>query len=281
MSELGPWGHDPGSSRKVRKMLRTMERREARAARGARLRGLRPRTIAAVGIFVLLLSGFMARIVIDPESTGVVVAWPDSPDDAVSAAPPREVPGGGTYAFLATQPDSDEPVTYDPCRPIHLVVNERTAPPDADAILADAIREIEERTGLRMVVDGVTDQAPQEEWLPQQEGDDWAPILLAWSDPDEYADLEGAVAGLAGSGWLPRDGHRWYVSGQVVLDGPQLRRGGTEQATITLLHEFGHLLGLDHVDDPDELMYPVSQGQTGWGPGDLAGLNAVGQGRCA
>ena len=43
-----------------------------------------------------------------------------------------------------------------------------------------------------------------------------------------------------------------------------------------LLHELGHLVGLDHVDDPNELMYPRAAERTSYGPGDLKGLALLG-----
>lgn len=47
-------------------------------------------------------------------------------------------------------------------------------------------------------------------------------------------------------------------------------------------HELGHLVGLDHVADPTQLMY--SEGgpsqASDWGNGDLAGLNQLGSGGC-
>lgn len=236
------------------------------------------RTRAAVCVFVLLLGGFMARILIAPESTGVTVAFPDSPGEAAAV---REAPGGGTYAYMVTQPDSDDPVTYDPCRPVRLVVNDRAAPPGAADALERALDDLESRTGLDFVVEGTTDETPDPDWEPQEEGDGWAPVLLAWSDPEEYDELAGDVLGFAGSAWVPQDGYRWYVTGQVVLDGPQLGDLGRTETTTTILHEFGHLLGLDHVDDRGELMHPTTTGRTDWGPGDLAGLAALGQGRCA
>jgi predicted Zn-dependent protease len=48
-----------------------------------------------------------------------------------------------------------------------------------------------------------------------------------------------------------------------------------------MLHELGHLVGLGHIDDPAEIMNPVSvRPLAGYGPGDLRGLAALGSGRC-
>ena len=48
------------------------------------------------------------------------------------------------------------------------------------------------------------------------------------------------------------------------LDGPDLKSimkdEGYDEAKSVVLHELGHLVGLDHVDDQDELMNPVSDG---------------------
>jgi predicted Zn-dependent protease len=46
------------------------------------------------------------------------------------------------------------------------------------------------------------------------------------------------------------------------------------------MHELGHVLGLGHVQDPSQLMYPAHHGQATYGPGDLAGLAAEGDGAC-
>jgi predicted Zn-dependent protease len=48
-----------------------------------------------------------------------------------------------------------------------------------------------------------------------------------------------------------------------------------------LLHELGHLVGLDHVSDTKQLMYPEAQlTLTELGRGDIAGLGFAGQGAC-
>ena len=48
-----------------------------------------------------------------------------------------------------------------------------------------------------------------------------------------------------------------------------------------LLHELGHLVGLDHVDDWTELMHGGGEPNIiDFGPGDLTGLARLGQGEC-
>lgn len=47
-----------------------------------------------------------------------------------------------------------------------------------------------------------------------------------------------------------------------------------------LLHEFGHVFGLAHVDSPGELMYRRNVGRTTFGPGDREGLRRLGRGPC-
>ena len=66
----------------------------------------------------------------------------------------------------------------------------------------------------------------------------------------------------------------------VDLNAMMVRHGGYEQARAIVVHELAHVLGLDHVDDPDELMHPVTASRTGLGPGDLQGLALLGQAAC-
>ncbi len=240
-------------------------------------RRARRRAAVAVAVFGVVLGGLMAKIVLDPESTGVVVTWDPSdvadPSDVVTTA------DGGQYAFLVTQEDSDAPVTYDPCEPVRVVVDPRSGPPDAVLVVEDALAEMSELTGLELRLVGETDQGPEPDWQPEQDGDRWEPVLVAWTDPSVVPELADNVLGLGGSAWIDEDGERRYITGQVLLDGPQLAELGEEQTRATLRHELAHLVGLDHVDDADELMYPSSRRQE-WGSGDLAGLAELG-GTCS
>ena len=57
-------------------------------------------------------------------------------------------------------------------------------------------------SGLQFVYDGTTAEAPsktRETYQPDRYGKQWAPVLIAWSTPEESPDLAGKVAGTGGA----------------------------------------------------------------------------------
>jgi hypothetical protein len=245
--------------------------------------GNRWRSTALLAV-VIAGSGWVADRVHDRAAAAdVPPAGADASGDRLLPAPPPPDLDDG-YVFLARQRDG-APVTFDPCRTIRIVVNERTAPAGARALLDQAVATVSEATGLRLLVAGTTDEVPSLDrplYQPDRYGERWAPILVAWTDVAETPDLEGA-AGRAGprATVVPGTEELAYVSGVVVLDGPGLT--GHEPITVygVILHELGHLVGLDHVEDPGQLMFDS------WIPsiqvfedGDLAGLAHLGRGPC-
>ena len=82
------------------------------------------------------------------------------------------------------------------------------------------------------------------------------------------------------------EGPRVYVTGTVSLDAEQFpgildSRDGEATAAGIVLHEVAHLVGLDHVADASQLLYPETEpGVTDFADGDLTGLARLGQGAC-
>lgn|GEM_PF-882208 len=223
--------------------------------------------------------------------------------------------GGGPHAFIQMQPDGVTPVAYDPCRPIHYVTRPDGAPEGGDQLIAEAIARVSTATGLVFINDGATDEPPtaqRESFLPNRYGDRWAPVLITWSNAQESPGLgsDGSgdtqdqtreILGYAGSssaGYAEESdpaagntadttaGLQIFVSGSVTLDGPDFAQllsesGGYAEARSVVIHELGHLVGLDHVADESQLMSPtLKRNLTDYANGDLEGLAVLGQGQC-
>ncbi len=198
---------------------------------------------------------------------------------------------GEGYAVWARNGDGTA-VRWDPCAPIEIVVSETGLPLSypVEEHVADVTRAaatLAEATGLDLVVRERTDEVPSADRstiVDAPEGTPrWAPVLVGWRPPGEGGlPLRDVDRGVAVPVAVGPEGAQVYVTGQVVLN--PLREDllpGTGSRSdswgATILHELAHVLGLDHVDDPGELMhvYPGS-GRVELGPGDLAGLAAVG-----
>lgn len=205
---------------------------------------------------------------------------PTASKQAAAALP--AAPKVGPFTFLTL--DHGRPVRYDPCQPIHYTANLALAPANGLADLQEAVRRVSVATGLTFVYDGATTEIPTSH--REMHGDNrlpsgWPPVVVAWALPSDTDLFTSGSVGEGGSTWSGFPDHEVYVTGLVVIDASQnakLSAGfGGHSLGAVLMHELGHVVGLDHVQDTSQMMYPTVTGKTAaWGTGDLAGLRQLG-----
>lgn len=182
------------------------------------------------------------------------------------------------YAFMQTQPVTGGPVGYSPCQPIEVEINPEGAPSNYRELVDTAIEHVSEPSGLEFRVVGETTRRYADAFSSGEA----TPVLVSWADSDEVPALAGNVAGLGGSSSRDRGGVLRYVTGAVTLDADAYAdlAGRQDDAQAIIDHEFGHLVGLDHVTAGGELMAERNTGITSWGEGDLRGLELLGDLPC-
>ena len=207
---------------------------------------------------------------------------------AVAVAPlfqgstPTEGPG---FLFL-DRTDQGTPTRWNPCQPIHYVVNASLAPPGSIADVHEAVRRISAATGITFVYEGTTDEEAsiyREDFQPDRYGPRWAPVLIAWADPDDsdipFVRGNRVAAGVAVPDIPSTRFEDVYVSGWIAINADDPNPPGFdlpgEQGPV-ILHELGHLMGLGHVRTVGELMNPSGGGVTDLAAGDREGLRELG-----
>lgn len=235
----------------------------------------RPSCAAVVVGAVLLSCAAADRPTAAPASDVADVTVVDGP----GAVP--HVAVDGTAPFRLKSASDGAPLRWDPCTVIEVAVDPAGAPDGAVADLSTAIVVVADATGLPLVLTGTT---TLDRWAGPAgltPADDAGPqVLVAWlpgSDPF----LDEDVAGRTYTSW---DG-RWYRSGAVVLnaDLDADRPAGFAESGgrgALYLHELGHVVGLAHVDDRGQVMYPDTSASPVLGAGDRAGFAATGSGGC-
>ncbi len=224
-----------------------------------------------------------------------VVAWmithSDRPVDRAAAGvidPSVSDLGEADYRVFAHNADGAA-VRWDACDTIAVVADPTAGPPGWLDVLDEAVRIVRDASGIEIVIEGVVDERPRATRPPYDERypGRWSPVLVAWAGEHDDVPMRAHDHALAIPLAVGDDDARVFVSGQIVLNAQRLgepdvpldpdrtdRRGSL---LATLLHEFGHLLGLDHVHDPAQIMHPYpADGDVALGDSDRAGLAAVG-----
>ena len=275
-------------------------RRAARSVSG------RARNLAPFLVFVVLVAAVWGipklrgshhgNTALPELSTPPTTVAPDTPPPSSEEAArplgaPAAVPSGpGKFEVENDQPGAPAvPVAWDPCRPIHFVVNPAGAPPDGAPLIRAAIARLQTATGLHFVNDGPTKEKTSKNRKPYQparyNSTRWAPVLFGWSDETASPSLAGYIAGVAqpDAVYASRD-RLVYVTGQVTLDRQQLSPARVPDRGVVraiILHELGHLVGLDHTSDRGQIMFSEAEFNVrDYAPGDLRGLARLGTQAC-
>ncbi len=169
---------------------------------------------------------------------------------------------------------------WNACTPIRYAVNPARMRKRGKADLRHALREVSAATGLRFASAGTTSHLPRPGRYPDYP--DGIDLIVAWASARQVPLLTGSTIGIGGS--ATTNGQR--VLGAVLIDTESIRRTPAELRRMwreVMLHEVGHVVGLDHVGDRRLVMYPTVGGGTNrfrdrFNRGDLTGLVKLGAG---
>ena len=272
--------------------------------------GHRPKA-GALAAAVLILAGLLMACSGGGSATDDVAAdaqadtgVPNCPaaghrDTFASGLTPDRIPNlPAGYSFTFVKDDGCTPIRFDPCQPIHYVMNPAQAPPSGVADVEEAFARLARATGLTFVNDGVTEEVSRRgPYVEDRYPNRWAPILVAWSRRSgDRANVE-----VVGSGF-PYRVQDVLVSGMLTLNSdavsdrakdtplpggfgsaPGFGAIGAEGVTWgrVILHELAHVVGLGPPRDRDQLMYPDTAQQTShtteYRSGDREGLRLLGK----
>ena len=193
----------------------------------------------------------------------------------------------GSSSFRFDTLIDGRPVRMDPCAPIRWSSSTARGPVGGVAVLKEAVARVAAVSGTTWTYVGPTAAEPGTRLLPRAPAASYPPVVLGWSDAsrsDLLARTQPSTLGVTQTQWFGMayaDGTRRAkaVGAVVALDRTERLplRGGLSWKTVAL-HELGHAMGLDHVEDNSQLMDTgLSRTLTDLQAGDRNGLIRAGR----
>jgi hypothetical protein len=188
---------------------------------------------------------------------------------------------------MATASDGT-PARWNPCAPIHYLFNPAGAPSWALVVIRQSLAMLHDAAGFDFVYDGTSDSVPNSSWGMQRDSrypSGSPPLLIGWARPGQSDLLDGKVVAASHPVWWTLPAGKVITTGSIAVDidvSARLTTGfGGRSIGAAMLHELSHALGLNHVGDQQQIMYPqVTDKPTRFGAGDLNGLHRLREGGC-
>lgn len=169
------------------------------------------------------------------------------------------------------------PARWGTCR-IGYRVNERRMPPAGLADLREAMRRVTQVSGIRFRYLGATSVTP----TLRYHGPGRNRMVVAWAPPASSGGL--LTNGIAGVGATARTRTRLLTAYLLINSRFSAAAdpgfGAGQPHGLVLMHELGHVVGLDHSPDARQVMAAGSPRPAAvWGAADIRGLRRLGS-RC-